>query len=161
MIATDAAAWTVWVEHMVELNSAIGRSACRMDRQVSFWNEQEAAMYVLLIEDDALLRMTLPDALIISGIEVNGLANAEDALILLGVGQVLDVLVTDVSLGNGLNGFYLADVARTRHPEISVILISGTVVESDQRKLRPYKHFCKNHSPLLLTKAIRQAARKR
>ena len=93
-------------------------------------------MQVLLIEDDALLRMTLSDTLSEAGIEVNGLANAEDALILLGAGQVPDVLVTDISLGEGLSGFDLADVARARHPEVGVILISGTVAETEQHPLR-------------------------
>ena len=43
-------------------------------------------MRVLLIDDDALVRLTLLDTLAAEGIEVDGLANAEDALVLLGAG---------------------------------------------------------------------------
>ena len=118
-------------------------------------------MQVLLIEDDALLRMTLSDTLSEAGIEVNGLANAEDALILLGAGQVPDVLVTDISLGEGLSGFDLADVARARHPEVGVILISGTVAETEQHPLRRHERFLeKPFAPHALAEAIRQAASK-
>ena len=41
-------------------------------------------MRVLVIDDDALVRETLADTLAVEGMEVDGLANAEDALVLLG-----------------------------------------------------------------------------
>ena len=83
-------------------------------------------MRVLLIEDDALVRRTLAETLAEEGIEVDGLANAEDALVLLGAGQVPDVLVADIDLGAGLSGLDLASIARERHPAAEVVLISGT-----------------------------------
>ena len=58
-------------------------------------------MRVLLIDDDALVRLLLLDTLAAEGIEVDGLANAEDALVLLGAGQVPDVLVAEINLGPG------------------------------------------------------------
>lgn len=122
---------------------------------------RERPVQVLLIEDDALLRMILTDTLNEAGMEVNGLANAEDALILLGAGQVPDVLVTDISLGKGLSGFDLADVARARHPEIGVILISGTVAEIERHPLRRRERFLeKPFAPAALAAAIRAAASK-
>jgi DNA-binding response OmpR family regulator len=63
---------------------------------------------VLVIDDDALVRETLAETLAAEGIEVDGLANAEDALVLLGANQVPDVLVADVDLGAGLTGLDLA-----------------------------------------------------
>ena len=84
-------------------------------------------MRVLLIDDDALVRRTLADTLADEGIEVDGLANAEDALVLLGAGQVPDVLVADIDLGAGLSGLDLAGIARERHPAVEVVLISGAV----------------------------------
>jgi DNA-binding NtrC family response regulator len=118
-------------------------------------------MRVLLIEDDALLRMVLSDRLAEEGIDVQGLANAEDALILLGAGQVPDVLVTDIRLGGGLSGFDLAEVARARHPEVGVILISGTQAEEMRHKLRRRELFLeKPFRPEALAAAIRQAAAK-
>ncbi len=82
-------------------------------------------MRVMLIEDDPLMRRLIADALGGEGMEVDGLASAEDALILLGAGQVPDVLVADVNLGRGLSGRDLAQIARERHPGVEVVLISG------------------------------------
>jgi DNA-binding NtrC family response regulator len=118
-------------------------------------------MRVLLIEDDALLRMVLADRLAEDGIDVHGLANAEDALILLGAGQVPDVLVTDIRLGGGLSGFDLAEVARARHPEVGVILISGAPTAEMRQRLRRREIFlAKPFQPEALAAAIRQAAAK-
>ena len=115
-------------------------------------------MQVLLIEDDALLRMTLSDTLSADGIEVNGLANAEDALILLGAGQVPDVLVTDVNLGPGLDGFDLAELARARHPDVEVILISGTTPDLARRATGRHERFLqKPFAPEQLAAKIREA----
>jgi len=115
-------------------------------------------MRVLLIEDDALVRSVLSETLEADGIEVEGLSNAEDALILLGAGQVPDVLVSDVNLGEGLNGFDLADIARSRHPDVEVILISGTMPDAERRPLRQHERFLrKPFHPAALAAVIREA----
>lgn len=117
-------------------------------------------MQVLLIEDDALLRSTLCDILEDHGIEVNGLSNAEDALILLSTVSAPDVLVTDISLGAGLTGLDLADIARSRHPDVEVILISGTVPADDAAmKQHRARFLAKPFDPATLAMAIREAAR--
>lgn len=114
-------------------------------------------MRVLLIEDDPLVRASLSDALGHAALEVDGLSNAEDALILLGAGQVPDVLVADVHLGEGLSGFDLADIARDRHPDVEVILISGTA--PDPWPGRQHERFLrKPFAPDDLVQAIREAA---
>ena len=116
-------------------------------------------MRVLVIDDDALVRETLADTLAAEGIEVDGLANAEDALVLLGANQVPDVLVTDVDLGAGLTGLDLARIARERHPGVEIVLISGKPlgrggVFSGHRERFLRKPF----SPAALAAAIRDAA---
>lgn len=116
-------------------------------------------MRVLLIEDDDLVRMMLSETLGSDGIEVDGLANGEDALILLGAGQVPDVLVTDIDLGPGINGFDLADIARSRHPDVEVILISGLAPQAEGRDPRRHERFLrKPFAPADLAAAIRQVA---
>ncbi len=116
-------------------------------------------MRVLLIDDDALVRETLSETLAEEGIEVDGLTNAEDALVLLGSGQVPDVLVTDIDLGPGLTGLDLASIARERHPEVEVVLISGTMSEPTRSPLRRRERFLgKPFSPAALAGAIRAAA---
>ena len=115
-------------------------------------------MRVMLIEDDELVRSSLADTLAEEGIEVNGLANAEDALILLSSGQAPDVLVADIDLGAGLNGLDLAGIARERHPHVEVIIISGTTPSADQRALHGRQRFvAKPFAPAALADAIRGA----
>ena len=113
-------------------------------------------MRVLLIEDDELVRTSLSDTLTEEGFDVDSLANAEDALVLLGAGQVPDVLVTDVHLGPGLDGIDLADVARVKHPDVGVVFISGE--SSDAQGHRPGAHerfLRKPFSSFRLTEVIR------
>jgi len=118
------------------------------------------AMKVLLIEDDALLRSILCDILEEQDIQVSGLANAEDALILLSAGAAPDVLVTDINLGDGLSGFDLADIARSRHPDVEIILISGTMPDDDIGAAHLHTRFlAKPFDPATLADAIRAAAR--
>jgi CheY-like chemotaxis protein len=112
---------------------------------------------VLLIDDDALVRLTLLDTLGAEGIEVDGLANAEDALVLLGAGQVPDVLVVDIDLGAGLSGLDLAATARQRHPAAEVVLISGTA--PDPGLLGCHERFLrKPFAPAALAQPILAAA---
>ena len=118
-------------------------------------------MRVLLIDDDALVRLVLLDTLAAEGIEVDGLANAEDALVLLGAGQVPDVLVADVNLGSGLSGSDLATIARERHPGVEVVLISGQPIDDAGTRApmqRRERFLRKPFPPEALTEAIRQAA---
>ena len=116
-------------------------------------------MRVLLIDDDALVRQTLADRLAEEGIEVDGLANAEDALVLLGAGPVPDVLVADIDLGPGLGGLDLAAIARERHPGVEVVLISGVRPDPNRQALARRERFLrKPFAPSALAEAIRGAA---
>jgi DNA-binding NtrC family response regulator len=114
-------------------------------------------MRVLLIDDDALVRLTLLDTLAAEGIEVDGLANAEDALVLLGAGQVPEVLVADIDLGAGLSGLDLAGLALERHPTVEVVLISGTSPAPGVLGRRG-RFLCKPFAPAALAEAVRGAA---
>ena len=117
-------------------------------------------MRVLLIDDDALVRQTLADTLADEGIEVDGLANAEDALVLLGAGQVPNVLVADIDLGPGLSGLDLAATARERHPAVEVVLISGKPPGHGRSAPfgRSERFLQKPFAPAALAEAIRAAA---
>ncbi len=73
---------------------------------------------------------------------------------LLGAGQMPDVLVADIDLGPGPSGLDLAAIARERHPAAEVVLISGTAPDSgrpgySERFLR------KPFAPAALAEALR------
>lgn len=82
-------------------------------------------MYVLLVEDDHLLRICLAELMAEAGFEVVGAPDAESALELAGAARPPRMVVSDVNLGPGMDGFALAAAARRRWPAVSVLLISG------------------------------------
>jgi DNA-binding NtrC family response regulator len=81
----------------------------------------------LVVEDDPdqrdLLRILLEE----SEFQVFGCESAEAALLILdryGSGMLL--LVTDVQLAGSMTGAELARIAKQRHPDLSIIVISGS-----------------------------------
>jgi DNA-binding NtrC family response regulator len=86
-------------------------------------------MNVMLVEDDALLRETLAEEMVLTGLNVTQAPNAEVALeTIMGAenGSTLPfILVTDVNLGDGMDGLALVVEARRRWPEAGVVVMTG------------------------------------
>jgi two-component system C4-dicarboxylate transport response regulator DctD len=78
---------------------------------------------VLLVEDEASVRLATAQALALAGIVVEAFASAEDALPLVGTGFA-GVVLSDVRLP-GRSGMDLLDEAARRDPELPVILVTG------------------------------------
>lgn len=81
-------------------------------------------LVVLIVEDNALIRLDLAISLDALGVTVLEAGSAEEALDLCNCGRHIDVLVTDINLGNGTTGW---DVARAfwLRDSIPVIYMSG------------------------------------
>lgn len=80
---------------------------------------------VMLVEDEWLVRMELVQAFEDEGCAVCESGSAEDAFILLGTTENLDLLVTDIRLAGGMDGWRLAIAARERWPSLAVIYLSA------------------------------------
>jgi PAS domain S-box-containing protein len=94
------------------------------------------ARTILLVEDEAAARSTVKRQLKTLGHKVVLAETAEAALQILRGDEPVEVLVTDVVLGAGMNGIDLADAARTSRPELPVILMSGfTAVPDAQARI--------------------------
>jgi DNA-binding NtrC family response regulator len=116
-------------------------------------------MHVMLIEDDPLVREMVLDSLAEDGMTVEGLASARTRWCCSAPGQVPDVLVADIDLGAGLTGTDLAAIARERHPEVAVVLISGAIPADKARVIsRRDRLLRKPFSPERLGQVIREAA---
>ena len=84
----------------------------------------------LLVEDDAFQREVLADAIKDDGFEVIECTTAEAAeLIVASSGTELQALVTDQNLAGAMSGSQLAQYARTRHPHMNIVIMSGTTVK--------------------------------
>jgi PAS domain S-box-containing protein len=78
----------------------------------------------LLVDDEALVRMSTADMLGDLGFEVIEFATAEEALELVRHGEPVDLLVTD-HLMPGMSGADLAREVRLLRPELPVLVVSG------------------------------------
>jgi CheY-like chemotaxis protein len=81
---------------------------------------------ILVVEDEALLRMLAGDILTEdAGYRVIEAANADEALILLESRHDVRLVFTDVNMPGELNGLDLARIVNTRFPGIKVMVTSG------------------------------------
>jgi CheY-like chemotaxis protein len=81
---------------------------------------------ILLVEDDADVRMVARDVLEVSGYHIWEAANGLEALnIWKANAPQIDLLLTDIIMPGGLNGRELADRLRGERPDLKVILMSG------------------------------------
>jgi CheY-like chemotaxis protein len=80
---------------------------------------------VLLVEDEPLLGELMTEALIDQGYEVHTAPDARDALRHLLSGADVDILFTDIDLGEGMDGAALAKLAREMRPKLPIVYTSG------------------------------------
>ena len=85
---------------------------------------------ILYVEDNFLLALPVEIALEEAGYEVIAVANAEDALLQLqGNDRLPDLLLTDIRLPGGPDGWAIAKRARELLPLLPVIYASGDSAE--------------------------------
>jgi CheY-like chemotaxis protein len=86
---------------------------------------------VLVVEDEALISEWVSEVLADEGFEVHAVATAEEAVAYLNQAGDVDVLFTDINLPGPMDGARLAQVARARKPQLSVIYASGRLPALD------------------------------
>jgi CheY-like chemotaxis protein len=80
---------------------------------------------VLVVEDEALIRMCALDFVRDAGFEATEAANAEDAIHILEARDDIGVVFTDVNMPGSMDGLKLAAAVRDRWPPIDFIVTSG------------------------------------
>ncbi len=88
---------------------------------------------VLLVEDEALIRLPLVLALEDRGFSVIEASSGDQALTALQEGLVVDLVISDVQMPGSTNGIALADHVRSSRPDVPVVLTSGRA----QSPMRP------------------------
>jgi CheY-like chemotaxis protein len=94
---------------------------------------QSSSSLALVVEDEWFPRMDLADALAERGWEVVECATGEQAMAFLASGAPVQVLVTDIRLPGGVNGWDVAMRLRTINPHAVVIYCSGNPVEAERQ----------------------------
>jgi CheY-like chemotaxis protein len=100
---------------------------------------------ILVVEDDAMIRMNAVAFLEDEGFMVVEAASAREAIRALEGGQRIDALFTDINMPGVMDGLDLAHFVRDRWPSIKLLLTSGrrevptTQLPSQSRfVLKPY-----------------------
>src|SRR3954452_25412873 len=109
--------------HREEASTAKARRA-----EKSKENELWGSGTVLLVEDEPMVRSVAERALTRHGYTVLTADNGEDALEILGRGETIDLLVSDVVMP-GMDGPTMVEEARKTRPDLKILFISGYAEE--------------------------------
>jgi DNA-binding response OmpR family regulator len=101
----------------------------------------EAGCDVVVLEDDELVRDVLTDIIEDEGFAVCPAATADDALAQLDAHKCCSLLLTDIDLGPGPDGFETARVAQERNPALPVIYLTGRPGHANDRRFGPKERF--------------------
>ena len=82
---------------------------------------------ILFVDDDPAMRDLVRRVLERQGFFVQAVPTAEVALLLLEERIQFDLLITDVVMPGGMNGFELAERATALHPSLRVLYLTGFV----------------------------------
>lgn len=83
------------------------------------------AVSVLVVEDEALIRMDIADQLEREGFFVFEAANADQAIVVLNAEPSVRIMFTDIDMPGSMDGLKLAAAVRKRFPPVQIIVTSG------------------------------------
>jgi CheY-like chemotaxis protein len=99
---------------------------------------------VLVVEDEVLLRLAIAEYLRDCGFRVIEAVSADEAIAVLEQpGLAVDVIFSDIEMPGTMDGFGLAQLARSNWPEIDVIL-TGSV----PRAVNAAADLCESEGPV-------------
>ncbi len=88
---------------------------------------------ILVVEDEAMVRMVAADALADCGLMVWEANDAEEALAVLDQHPAIRLLFTDVDMPGDLDGVALARLVHEVRPDVELVITSGaTVISNDE-----------------------------
>jgi two-component system, response regulator PdtaR len=86
---------------------------------------------VLVVEDEALLLITIADELRHCGFTVYESTNADKAIKLLEQHDDIGILFTDIDMPGSMDGLKLSHAVRDRWPPVKIIVTSGKTTGKD------------------------------
>jgi CheY-like chemotaxis protein len=114
---------------------------------------------VLIVDDEALVRMGAVDVVEEAGFDVVEASNADEAIRILEAHDDIVLIVTDIDMPAGsMNGLRLAAAVKYRWPPIQIIVVSGHY-RANESDLPPGAVFLsKPYQPAQLAMHIRRLA---
>ena len=92
---------------------------------------------VLVVEDEALIRMILVDHLEEAGFSVKEASRAAVAIEMLKAGEAVDAVVTDIRMPGRMDGLGLMNWMRDNRGATPIIVTSGYVTREEAYKANP------------------------
>ena len=84
-----------------------------------------AGQIVLIVDDEALQRMTVADMLYDAGFWTVEASDADQALRMLESRDDIRIVFLDIVMSHGMDGLELAQIVRARWPGVNILLTSG------------------------------------
>jgi CheY-like chemotaxis protein len=91
-----------------------------------------ASAVVLIVEDEAIVRLDAIDSLTDAGFRAIEAANADEAIAILESRHDIRVVVSDIQMPGSMDGLKLAAIIGDRWPPIALILTSGRISVPEQ-----------------------------
>ncbi|MBM6581990.1 response regulator [Microvirga sp. BT689] len=88
-------------------------------------SDQQFSGVVLLVEDEPLVRLVTAEILLEANFRVIEAGDASEALRVLNAEVAVDVLLSDVEMPPGMNGYELARHVHQHRPEVGILISSG------------------------------------
>jgi len=85
---------------------------------------------ILVVEDEALLRMMAMDMFEDAGFTVFSACSGEEGVRMLADNASIDGLFTDVEMPGSVSGLALARIAHELHPHVAITVVSGRATPS-------------------------------
>jgi CheY-like chemotaxis protein len=108
-------------------------SACAIDTFTDPRGSHVEALRILLVEDEPLICIVAAEMLRDEGFDVEEASSGDAAALRLVGPEFFDVLFTDVQMPGQMDGIHVALHARTHHPPIILIIVSGFAPQVQDR----------------------------
>lgn len=115
---------------------------------------EDAQPVILVVDDEPITRLYECDVAEEAGYLTVGAFSAEDAILELEGPTQFQVMLTDVEMPGGLDGFALARTVQERWPEVKIVITSGEPDYADQAEESDLTFVAKPFTPDQLTSAL-------
>lgn len=111
---------------------------------------------VLVVEDDALIRMSAVDIVETAGFTAVEAANADAAITILEQRSDIHLVFTDVDMPGSMDGLKLAHYIRDRWPPVRLIIASGHMIVAEDEMPTGARFFGKPYADHAIARAIQR-----
>jgi CheY-like chemotaxis protein len=125
--------------------------------EISVWKVAKSPA-VLVVEDEALIRLGAVRMIENAGFEVIEAASADEAIQILESRSDIRVVFTDIHMPGSMNGLKLAHAVRHRWPPIKIVVTSGRETPTELDLPEGGRFFPKPYDPTQVCETLRELA---